>query len=150
MKNEGSVDIARPIDEVFRLTIDHVAEWSKVVVEDELIEEHPDGVGTTFRSVTVDPQGKRMEFRGVVTRHEPPYVHTIQLTGAMFDIEAAYAFEEVDGGTRVTQWSDVTGKGFFKFFLATFGWMMKKASCDALQKELNGLKDFCENYTEDA
>ena len=28
MRNEASIEIDRPIDEVFRLTIEHVAEWS--------------------------------------------------------------------------------------------------------------------------
>ncbi len=149
MQTEGSIEIKRPIDDVYRLTVDHVAEWSNIVVEDEVIEEHPDGVGTKFRSVTED-RGQRMEFEGVVTKQEPPHVHAIHLTGKMFDIEAAYAFERVDGGTRVTQWSNVKGKGFFKVMLLTMGWLMKKSSCDALQKELESLKLFCERQPADA
>ncbi len=67
MRNKGSVEIARPIGEVFRLTSDHVAEWSTVVIEDEVLEEKPGGVGTTFRTVT-EENGKRMEFKGGVSR----------------------------------------------------------------------------------
>ena len=53
MQSSGSVEIDKPIDVVFEYTINHVAEWSTIVVEDEVVEEKNDGgVGTTFRSVT--------------------------------------------------------------------------------------------------
>jgi hypothetical protein len=143
MQNETSVEIDRPIDEVFRLTIEHVAEWSIIVVEDEVIEKTPEGVGTTFRTVTED-RGRRMEFQGVVTKQDPPYTHAIHLTGDMFDIDTAYVFEDLSGRTRVTQFADVTGKGIFKWFMLLFGWMMNKSHCKASENELNSLKRFCE------
>jgi len=34
------------------LTNDHVADWSTIVVEDEVLDKKPDGVGTTFCTVT--------------------------------------------------------------------------------------------------
>ena len=109
MRSGGSVEIDRPIDEVFRLTNEHVAEWSIIVVEDELIEEKPEGVGTTFRTVT-EENGKRMEFQGVVTRYDPPRLNAIMLTGDSFDLDILYTFEDLGGRTRVTQQCDVTGK----------------------------------------
>lgn len=143
MLQEASIEIDCPIDEVFRLTNDDVAEWSIIVVEDEMLEEKPGGVGTTFRMVTED-RGSRMEFEGLITRHEPPHVNAIHMKGKMFDIEAEYTFEDLSGRTRVTQVSSVTGKGLFKVFLAFFGWTMKKSSCKALENELNSLKQYCE------
>ena len=71
-----SVEIDRPIKEVFDYTIHNVAEWSIIVVKDEVIDEKPEGVGTTFR-VTTEEKGRRMEFDGLVTRHEPPTVHAV-------------------------------------------------------------------------
>ncbi len=145
MRNEGSVEIDRPIDDVFRLTNDHVAEWSIIVVENEVLDEKPEGVGTTFRTVTED-HGKRMVFQGVVTRHDPPHASAVQLTGDMFDIETEFTFEDISGRTRVTQRANVTGKGFFKLFMFLFGWLMNKSSCKALENELNSLKRFCEEH----
>lgn len=145
MQNEGSVEISRPIDLVFRLTNEHVAEWSIVVVESNIIEEKPGGVGSTFQTVTMD-RGQRMEFLGVVTRYVPPTASSIFMTGKMFDLEVDYIFERTSTGTRVTQQSRVKGKGIFGFFLTLFGWMMSKASCKALQLELNSLKKFCEEH----
>lgn len=146
MQTEGSVEIDAPIDDVFRLTTEHVAEWSIVVVEDEVIEEKPGHIGTTFRSVTED-HGKRMEFDGVVTVNEPPTFHEAELTGKYFDLKAAYTFEDLSGRTRVTQTSVVFPKGLMKAFFFLCGWMMNKANCDAIDKELNSLKQFCENQT---
>ncbi len=143
MRTEGSVVIDRPIDKVFELTNDHVPEWSIVVVEEQMLDKKPAGVGTTFRTIT-EENGKRMEFDGVVTRYDPPHVSAVHLTGKMFDIEAEYTFEDLSGRTRVTQKSTVQGKGMVKVFFVLFGWLMKKSGCKALQKELNSLKQFCE------
>jgi hypothetical protein len=148
MQSERSIEIDRPIDQVFRLTHEDVAQWSIVVVEDEVIEEKPGGVGTTFRTVTED-HGKRMEFQGVITAYDPPYAFAVELTGQMFDIEAAYTFEALGSRTKVTQFSKVQGKGFMKLFFLACGWMMNKANCDAQDKELNSLKQYCETYTDD-
>jgi len=145
MRNEVSVEIDRAIDDVFRLTKNHVAEWSITVVEDEVLDEKPEGVGTTFRTVT-ENHGKRMEFQGIVTRHDPPHAYAIQLTGDTFDIETEVTFEDVSGRTRVTQRANVTAKGFFKLFMFLFGWLMKKSHCKASENELKSLKRFCEEH----
>jgi len=143
MKQQASVVVDRPIDEVFEYTNNHVAEWSLTVVENEVIEEKPGGVGSTFRCVTED-HGRRMEFQGVVTRHEPPNASAVHLTGRQFDIEAEYLFDDLGGRTRVTQQSSVAPKGLLKVFFFLFGWMMNKAACKALQNELDNLKRLLE------
>ena len=96
MQTAASVTIERPIDEVFDFTVNHVAEWSVVVESDEIIDEKPEGVGTTFRVVTRG-HGCRMEFDGLVTRHVRPALHTVVMKGKQFDIEADYSFEEHHG-----------------------------------------------------
>lgn len=144
MFNEASVEIDRPIGEVFDYTIHHVPDWSITVVEDVPIDVKPEGVGSTFRCVTED-RGRRMEFAGVVTRHEPPTVSAVYLTGDCFDIDVVYLFEDLGGSTRVTQQSDVTGKGMTKVVFFLFGWMMKKSGCDAVDNELLSLKQKLES-----
>lgn len=139
------MEIDRPIEDVFRLTNDHVAEWSVIFVEDEVVDENPEGVGTIFRTVT-EGNGKRMEFQGVVTRYEPPHCSAVLMAGDLFNIEAEYTFEDLSGRTRVTQRSNVTGKGAIKWILLLFGWLMNKSSCKAVEKELHSLKKFCEEY----
>jgi hypothetical protein len=139
MQAEASVEIDRPIEEVFEFTNNHVVEWSITVVEDEVIDETPERVGTTFRCVTLG-HGKRMVFQGTVTHWEPPRLSAIQLIGDAFDIEAAYFFEATPDGTKVTQKSVIKPKGFTKVLFFLLGWMMGKAGCDEAKKELNNLK----------
>lgn len=143
MDTEASVEIDRPIEAVFDYTIHNVAEWSTIVVADEVIDRTPDMVGTTFRVVT-EERGRKMEFQGVVTRHAPPTGHTVRLVGSHFDIEADYRFEDLGGRTRVTQHSTVKGKGFVRVMFFLCGWLMRKSGCDALHKELANLKRLVE------
>jgi uncharacterized membrane protein len=143
MKQQASIEIGRPINEVFAYTNDHVPEWSLTVVEDEVVDEKPDGVGTTFRCVTED-HGKRMEFDGVVTRRDPPTLSAIHMAGKQFDIDAEYTFEDLGDRTRVTLLSTVTPKGFLKVVFLLFGWAMNKAGCKAMQNELDNLKRLLE------
>ena len=130
MQHVVSVLIDRPIDEVFRFTTDHLAEWSITVIEDEAIEKKPEGVGTTFRVVT-ENNGQRMNFQGVVTRDDPPHARAIRMTNDMLDIETEFTFENLSGQTRVTQTANVTGKGFFRLLIFVFGSLMQKSSCKA-------------------
>ena len=143
MQTTMSVEVDRPIKEVFDYTINNVAEWSIIVVKDEVIDEKPDGVGSTFR-VTTEEKGRRMEFEGLVMRHEPPTAHAVFMKGSQFDIEAEYLFEDLHGRTRVTQRSIVHGKGFIKVIFVLLGWLMNKSSRSALEKELLNLKRLAE------
>lgn len=143
MKQHASVEIDRPIVEVFEYTVDHVAEWSNIVVEDTMIEEKPGRVGSTFHNVTED-HGQRMEFQGTVTRHEPPTISACHLTGDSFDIDVEYLFEDLGSRTRVTQHSTVMPKGLLRVFFFLFGWLMHKSSCKAAENELLNLKRLLE------
>jgi hypothetical protein len=149
MEMERSVEIDRPIEEVFDCTINHVAEWSITVVEEESLKRTPEVVGTTFRVVTED-RGRRMEFQGVATAHEPPTAHSVHMTGRRFDIDADYFFDDLSGRTRVTERATVKGKGFLTIILFLLGWLMRGSSCRALDAELANLKCLLESREEQA
>jgi len=149
MQTAASIEIDRPIAEVFEFTIDHVAEWSITVVADEPIDIKPEGVGSTFRCITED-RGRRMDFQGVVTRHDPPNLSACQLTGSSFDIEAEYRFEDLSGSTRVTVESNVTPKGFLKVVFFLTGWATKGLGCKAQLNELESLKRILESRETDS
>ncbi len=139
MKHEVSIEIDRPIEEVFDYTNNHVSDWSITVVEDEVIEEKEGGVGSTFRIVT-EESGRRMDFDGVITHWDPPRSSAIQLTGKSFDIDTRYDFEDLGGRTRVTQVASVRGKGFVGVLLVLCGWLLQKSACKASQREFDSLK----------
>ena len=138
MHSLASIEIDRPINEVFAYTNEKVAEWSLTVVENEVIEDK-NGVGTTFLCVT-EEKGRRMDFQGVITLWDPPTKSAISLIGKMFDIEAEYRFEDLNGRTRVSQESNVSGKGLVRIIFFLFGWLMNKQGCNAVMKELESLK----------
>ncbi|HIA63955.1 MAG TPA: hypothetical protein EYN93_13880 [Planctomycetaceae bacterium] len=144
MHSTGSVEIDKPIEDVFIWTNESVAKWSEIVVEDEVINRTPDIVGSTFRSKT-DDDGYIVELEGVVTEYDAPYFSAVKMTSKSFDIIAEYTFDDLGGSTRVTQDSFVTGKGFFRWMFLFFGWLMKKKSCEVAQKEMENLKKYCES-----
>ena len=119
-------------------------EWSEIVIEDELIEDTPEVVGSRFRTVT-EERGKQMTFEGIVTGYEHPKRQAVHMSGQYFNIETEFQFEDLSGRTRVTQVADVRGKGFFKLILWVSGVFMKKSQCEAAQKELENLKRHCES-----
>lgn len=145
MRNEQSVEIDRPIAEVFDFAMKNTVKWVEIVVEDHVVEDKNNGdVGTTFHVVTVE-KGRRMEFDGVVTRHEPPNISAVLLKGQYFDLDLEYKFEDLSGRTRVTQVSIAKGKGFTKVMLFLLGWMMKSAGRKSLSKDFATLKHLLES-----
>ncbi len=146
MKTEASIEIDRPIEQVFELTNGNVAKWSTVVTEEVVIEDRNNGdVGTKFRLVT-EERGKQMVFDGEVTEHRPPRSSRSRLTGKYFDIDAHYLFEDLrNGRTRVTQQAEVTGKGLVKVMMFFMGLFMKKSGNESAQKEMRSLKAFVES-----
>lgn len=143
MFNESTVEIDAPIEKVFDVANNRIVDWSLVVVEDEILEETEDGVGTTFRVVTAE-RGKRMEFAGKVLKYDPPFANSVEMIGQHFDIFVESTFEDLGGRTRMTQVSNVQGKGIVRLMFTLFGWMMRKSSCEAQNKELESLKALAE------
>lgn len=143
MENKLNIEIECPIEEVFRITNEQVAEWSLIVVANNVLDERPRGVGTRFQTITED-QGHRLVFDGVVTCYEPPFKSAVKLTGKMFDIETEFNFQDSFGKTRVTQTAKVRAKGFFEFYMFLFGWFIKRGHRRANRDDLENLKRFCE------
>lgn len=142
MITTGNIEIDKPIGEVFDYTVNNVPEWSNTVVEEKVIEQTPDGVGSRFHVVTRDPGGKSMEFDGTVTLNQRPTAQTVVMIGKQFEIEAAYTFEDIGGRRRVDLTSIVTPKGFvMKLMFFVVGGLGKRAGCKALEKELASLKE---------
>ena len=143
MQSDITIEIDAPIEVVFDAACHHVAEWSTVVKEDEVLHETPEVVGSTFRVVTED-RGRKMEFEGVVTIHEQPTRSGATMAGKSFDIEVDYTLEDLGGKTRLRQVTACHGKGFAKLIFFVMKPFMGKAACDANNKELAGLKAFAE------
>lgn len=140
MKFTSTIEIDRPIAEVFDYANNHVVEWSPIVTVDEVIEEKPGHVGTTFRMV-MEEHSRKNEFVGEVTKWQEPTKCSIVLRGKMGEIDVHNDFEDLGGTrTRMTQNSLIRPKGFFKVVFFLLGWAMRKSGCKAHKNELISLK----------
>ena len=85
-----------------------------------------------------------MEFGGIVTKHDPPFKSAVRMSNNILVIDTEFTFTENEGRTLVTQLADVHGNGIFKLMMLLFGWLTRKSSCEASQKELESLRRYCE------
>ena len=144
MRHEFSVEIDRPVEQVFQLTNDDVSAWSIMCVADEPLETTPEVVGSTAR-VTTEENGHRMVFDAVVTEYEIPRLSSVQLTGPHFDLDVTYRFDDLGGRTRVTQISRVRPHGVMKLVVGAMSLLPRRKTPSGPSDELESLKRYCES-----
>jgi len=115
IKNENSVEINKPIEEVFEYVtnIDNLPLWAGPVTEAKQTSEGPVGVGTTQTQVA-QLLGRRIESSLEVTEYEPNKKFTTKSTSGPIPIEVHYNFEPVAEGTRLEVVGILDAGGFFK------------------------------------
>lgn len=128
MKNTYSIDIERPREQVFAFLDDdeNLPKMVPNLVDQGVIEETPEKVGTTFWHV-YEEKGRRMKMTGVVTEHRPPERMAVKLDGAFFGLEVTYELEALGPtSTRLTQHSEARFKHVFKLMGLIFGAKMER------------------------
>lgn len=115
IKNENSVEINKPIEEVFEYVtnIDNLPLWAGPVTEAKQTSVGPVGVGTTQTQVA-QLLGRRIESSLEVTEYEPNKKFTTKSTSGPIPIEVHYNFEPVAEGTRLEVVGILDAGGFFK------------------------------------
>jgi uncharacterized protein YndB with AHSA1/START domain len=116
IREEHTVVIERPIEEVFAFTTDPNNEslWQSTSLETEQTSEGEVGVGTTFRN-TSKFLGQRIESIYQITENDPPQRQCVRITSGPLPGSACYLYEPADGGsTRFTQNFETEVGGFFK------------------------------------
>ena len=95
-----SVDIQASPEQVFRWIDDPACsrQWILNLVEDEIIEETPSKVGSTWRQV-YEENGRRME----MVVYEPNKRLSCVIRGQMFDLDEDYQLQDFGGSTRSIQ-----------------------------------------------
>jgi carbon monoxide dehydrogenase subunit G len=127
VKIEASVDINRPIEDVFAYVTDpnKTPEWSSGALECTLEGSGPIGVGSCIRE-TGKFLGRRLESRAEVTVYDPPRRFAMRASGpGHFEIERH--LESVGEGTRYR--SRIVGDpgGVFKLADPILATLMKRA-----------------------
>ena len=116
IREEHTVVIERPVEEVFAFTTDPHNEslWQSTSLETEQMTEGEVDVGTTFRNISKF-LGRRIESTYQVTVNEPPRKQCVRITSGPLPGAACYFYEPADGGnTRFTQTFETDVGGFFK------------------------------------
>lgn len=113
IKNEVTIHIKRPVEEVFAFVADtkNLRSWQSDLVENEQLTEEPSRVGSRFREVRrTGPRNS--EIQAEMTVFEPnKRFATKTLTKPQ--VTVSYTFDEQNGGTRIT----------FEFVMMTSGFM---------------------------
>ncbi len=114
---EESVDIKRPVDQVFAYVTDakNWPRWESAMLEAEQTSPGQMGIGTTFRGAT-RIMGRRMAWTSKVTEYEPnkKWGETISCGSTL--IEEQLIFDPVEGGTKFTLVYDMQVGGLLKLF----------------------------------
>ena len=103
---EHTLEIARPVDEVFAYLTDiqRIPEWQASAEEASL--EGELGEGARIREVR-SMMGRRATTTMEVTEYDPPARFSLRTVEGPISYAVEHALEAVDGGTRVT----FTGRG---------------------------------------
>lgn len=142
MRVEGSIEINRPLHEVFNYVSDvcNYPKWMSHALEVRTDTPRPPRQSGRFVLV-LKSVGRRFEIPYERTSYESDRCHTDQAQGGPIpDHQWHSAFEEVPGGTRVTRTVDVQSGGLLKLLEP----LQKRAARRQLRKDLQTLKDVLE------
>jgi uncharacterized membrane protein len=142
MRVEESVEIDRPVEEVFSYAADpeHFPEWSGIILEAHKEKPGPIAQGDRFTTVSKF-LGRRFETPFEVTAHEHNRRHSHRSTGGPLVQEYTSTFEETaGGGTRMTQLVEGEPGGFFRLA----GALLERAGRRQFRADLETLKDLLE------
>jgi uncharacterized membrane protein len=142
MRVEESVEINRPVEEVFSYAAnpEYFPEWSGIILEVRKEEPGVLAEGETFTTVSKF-LGRRFETPFEVTVHEPNRRHAHRSTGGPLPQEYTSTFEETAaGGTRMTQVVEGEPGGFFRLA----GPLLERAGRRQFRADLETLKDLLE------
>jgi uncharacterized membrane protein len=127
IKIETSVQINRPLEEVFAFVtdIDNLPQWAGPVTEAKQISEGPIGVGTT-QTQSAQFLGRQMETTQEVTEYVLNKTVATKSTSGPLPMAIHYFFEPVGNGTKVKFEAELDAKGFFKLAEPIAGRMLQR------------------------
>lgn len=138
---EASVDINRPIEEVFAYATDptKAPEWSSMILESTLEGSGPIGVGSRF-SVVAKVLGRRVDSTAEVTQYEPPRKCVVRAVSGPGQLEIERQLESIPEGTRYRSRLVGESGGLFKLADPIVGALLKRT----VETDLHTLKALLE------
>jgi uncharacterized membrane protein len=142
---QQSVDIARPLEEVFAFVANSAndALWGSNLVEVTKVSPGPVGVGSRFR-YKVRFAGREFELVREITEYEPNRRQAVKTISGPLRFGGVRTFEAIPGGTRLT----LTGGGRTGGFFGLAEPLLLRAAQRSLRTDLVTLKRLLENQTQ--
>ena len=103
IRNEKSIIIDRPIEEVFAYVGDlrNGLQWQSNLLDVRRTTEGPLGIGTQYTAVR-KLMGRKMQYTVEFVAYEPNKTLTFRSTSSSMPMETSHRFESAAGGTRLT------------------------------------------------
>ncbi|WP_336359692.1 SRPBCC family protein [Haladaptatus sp. ZSTT2] len=141
MQSSASIDIARPIQDVYAYvsSVENMANWVDGVSNVQHVSGEPDEVGATYTS-DYTYSGRTTEMTYEITAAESPNRFAVVGRGP-FPFEGELLLTATPSGTRVTNSIDAGADGrFTKAMFTVFRPVMRRMMARQLGKELTILK----------
>ena len=138
----GSIEIQRPVQEVFDFVADQRNEplYNPDMVTSEKTTDGPIGVGTRFSAQTMS-RGKAVDMVIEVTRFERPRRLDSTTHMAAMDLDGSLTFDPIHGGTRMSWAWNIHPSGallWFKPLVGVIGGRNERRIWTALKAHLEG------------
>ena len=113
VKNEMSIIIKRPVEEVFSFVSDlqNGPQWQTGLFEVRLITKDPIGIGSQFAAVRKF-LGRKLEANVEIVTFEPNHKLVFKGPSGSVPFEESFIFEAVADGTKVTDQIELHTSGF--------------------------------------
>ncbi len=143
---EDEILIEAPVQSVFGAVTDfrNTPRWHRNMKKVGFRSTAPPSVGSEYDWVERF-LWKTMDLSGVITSWEPPSRFTRRPYGGPFPMTGGWSFAAVDGGTRVTRFSDTQLTGMMRFMPALMTFFARRQ----VRQELSDLKRFIEENQHD-
>ena len=140
IKVEGSVEINRPIEQVWKFltSVENASKWDTGIVEAKQTSDGPVGLGTTVEAVS-ESRNKRRILTVEVTEYDlnKRVAWTVANTGFGTG-KVIYKFEPIRNGTRLSKSSEVDLKSFFKLLTPI---IRRRLTTDEIKLDLANIKN---------
>jgi len=140
IKVEGSVEINRPIEQVWKFltSVENASKWDTGIVEARQTSDGPVGLGTIIEAVS-ESRNKRRTLKVEVTEYDLNKRVAWTIADAGFGSgKTIYNFEPVGSGTKLSKSSEVELKRFFKLLTPI---IRRRLTKDEIILDLDNIKN---------
>jgi len=116
IKFEKSIIIHRPVEEIWKFlsNVENMPKWDRGVLEAKQTSEGPPGIGSTMQ-IRRQFLGRQRIAELRVSEYVPNRKMSLQGSLGAITVQTGFTFEPVEGGTRLTQPSEIEIGGWWKW-----------------------------------